>query len=230
MRDQLSGDTWIVIGGLDREIRHLRASVGTRQAMVQGSLGRVMTGLLAFAGLGAESMVRDPGWHFMDAGRRVERAIQLASLLRATVTTERDNATDSLLLESVLTTAESIITYRRRYRSQAQLETVLELLVLDRGNPRSLAHQLHALEADLAALPSGERQGRLDPAQRLALEAHTALRVIDPAHLAKADSTGWRGDLDAYLARTIELLCKTADAIDSTHFTHLPPQHALMGG
>ena len=55
----------------------------------------------------------------MDAGRRLERAMQLLSLLRATVTEARGTATDSLVLESVLSAAESIITYRCRYRSHA---------------------------------------------------------------------------------------------------------------
>src|SRR5207253_9081740 len=94
------------------------------------TLGQVRGSLLALAGVGAASMVRDPGWRFMDAGRRIERGCQLAALLRSTVTVEHGPATESLLLESVLTTAESIITYRRRYRSHAHLATMLDLLLL----------------------------------------------------------------------------------------------------
>ena len=93
-------------------------------------------------------------------------AIQLLSLLRDTVTQARGTATDSLVLESVLTAAESIITYRRRYRSQAQLETVLDLLLLDSGNPRSLAYQLERLTEDLDALPVPAER-RLREEQRL---------------------------------------------------------------
>src|SRR5439155_1168894 len=78
-----------------------------------------------------------------------------AALLRSTVTVEHDPATESLLLESVLTTAESIITYRRRYRSHAHLATMLDLLLLDPDNPRSLAHQLDLLLEDVRALPAG---------------------------------------------------------------------------
>jgi uncharacterized circularly permuted ATP-grasp superfamily protein/uncharacterized alpha-E superfamily protein len=230
VRDQLSGDTWIVIGSLDRSIPRRDSFVVDRRRGSQNSLSNVMTSLLALAGLGAESMVRDPGWYFMDAGRRIERAIQLASLLRATVTVERDTATDSLLLESVLTAAESIITYRRRYRSHAQLETVLDLLALDDDNPRSLAYQLDRLTEDLAALPSTGRRDRLDAAQRLVLEATTTLRLADTAHLAATAEDGTRQTLDAFLARIIELLCKAADAIDVTHFTHLMPQRTLQGG
>ena len=54
-------------------------------------------------GSATESMVRDPGWRFMDAGRRIERALQLASLLRATA--RRRSATPrptACMLESVL--------------------------------------------------------------------------------------------------------------------------------
>lgn len=229
VRDQLSGDTWTVIAGLDREIRHLRRPVGDPQAVLQGALGRVMTGLLAFAGLGAESMVRDPGWRLMDAGRRVERAVQLASLLRATVVQERDRPTDSLLLESVLTAAESIITYRRRYRSQANLETVLELVLIDEDNPRSLAYQLRALGDDLAALPTANRHNSLDPAQRLALEAQTLVRIAQPVRLSAPEQDGARPELDAMLARAIELLCLTSDTIVTTHFAQLLPQRSLAG-
>ena len=53
----------------------------------------------------------------------------------------------------MLTAAESIITYRRRYRSQAQLETRARPPADRRGNPRSLAYQLDRLADDLAALP-----------------------------------------------------------------------------
>jgi uncharacterized circularly permuted ATP-grasp superfamily protein/uncharacterized alpha-E superfamily protein len=230
VRDQLSGDTWIVIGSLDRSIPRHDGLLVDRRRGGQHSLSNVMTGLLALAGLGSESMVRDPGWHFMDAGRRIERAVQLASLLRATVTVERDTATDSLLLESVLTAAESIITYRRRYRSQAQLETVLDLLVLDDDNPRSLTYQLDQLTADLADLPGTSPRGRLDDAQRLVLEATTALRLADTARLAQTGPDAVRHELDAFLARIIELMCKAADAIDATHFSHLLPQQSLRGG
>ena len=229
VRDQLSGDTWMVVSGLEREIQLLRRTVVDEQSIVQGTLSRTMTSLLALAGLGAESMVRDPGWRFMDAGRRIERAVHLASLLRATVTTERDNASDSLLLESVLTAAESIITYRRRYRSHAQLATVLDLLVLDRENPRSLAYQLRMLTEDLDALPNPDPRGRLDDAQRLVLEASTALQLADTEALAVAGEDGTRSALDTFLSHVIELLCMAADAIDTRHFTHQLPQRAFSG-
>jgi len=84
VRDQLSSDTWLVVGSLDRVIQRLRIPQQDPKPLVQGALQRVMQSLLALGGLGNESMVRDLGWRFMDAGRRIERTVQLLSLPRAT--------------------------------------------------------------------------------------------------------------------------------------------------
>jgi uncharacterized circularly permuted ATP-grasp superfamily protein/uncharacterized alpha-E superfamily protein len=229
VRDQLSGDTWLVIGTLDRGLLELGGHLKDPQAVVQGVLQEVMQSLLALGGLGAESMVRDVGWHFMDAGRRIERAQQLVMLLRATVTDARGTATDSLLLESVLTAAESIITYRRRYRSHGQLETLLDMLLLDEGNPRSLAFALAQLTDNLDALPTQPTDRRLREDQRLLLEASTWVRLADTAELATEDDERHRPQLDAFLAALHEKLLATADAVDRDHFLHLPPQRSLVG-
>jgi uncharacterized alpha-E superfamily protein len=228
VRDQLSNDTWLVVGSLDRVILRLRSPENDRQADVQGALQRVMQSLLALGGLGDESMVRDVGWRFMDAGRRLERAIGLLSLLRATVTFARGTAADSLVFESVLTSAESIITYRRRYRSQAQLETLLDLLLLDADNPRSVLYQLDRLVADFEVVPGGVDQ-RLREEQRLLLEASTALRLVDTTALVATDPDGARPQLDAFLAAQLHLLSGAARAVDRVHFVSLLPQRRLVG-
>lgn len=226
VRDQLSLDTWSVLAGLERDLAEGNRHGGDRTAGMVPTLTAVLQRLLALAGLEAESLVRDPGWRFQDAGRRVERAIHLASLLRVTLTIERDQATDSLLLESVLTAAESIITYRRRYRSKARVATVLDLLLLDATNPRSILYQLQRLGEAAASFPSSTA-GRLDEVQRLVLEATTAVRVVDTAALARTDGDGTRPALDAFLWRLVDQLMGVADAIDRLHFTHQKPQRKL---
>lgn len=232
VRDQLSNDTWLVIGNLDREILELNNPNTEQRSAVQGALSRAMQSLLALGGLGAESMVRDPGWHFMDAGRRLERAMHLAELLRVTLVSTTDEATDSLILESLLTSAESIITYRRRYRSQAQVETVLDLLMLDRGNPRSLLFQLERLQSDVDALPRHTNDvlgaDRLSTEERLVLETVTVVRLADTAALARPNREGRREQLDTLLQRIGSMLRQASDALDLTHFTHQMPQRSFL--
>jgi uncharacterized circularly permuted ATP-grasp superfamily protein/uncharacterized alpha-E superfamily protein len=210
VRDQLSRDTWLVLGSLR----------GT------DDLGEVLRSLLALSGLTEQSMERDMAWRYMDAGRRLERSLQLLAFLRATLGRARDTATDSILLESVLTAAESILTYRRRYRSQARLQTVLDLLVLDEDNPRSVGHSLTRLTADLEGLPAGP-DGRLRDDQRSLLRVTTALRLSVTPVLAAEDADGTRPALVALLAELTDGLLATADAVARVHAFHRVPQRRL---
>jgi uncharacterized alpha-E superfamily protein len=163
----------------------------------------------------------------MNAGRRLERALQICALLRSTVSVAHDTATDSLLLESLLTSAESIITYRRRYRSHAQLGTVLDLLLLDPDNPRSVGYQVDRLSEHVATIARRESAGRLTEPERLMLEISTALRLTDLTPLAEADPDGGRPGIAAFLERLSGLLERTGDALDAAHFTHLLPQQPM---
>ena len=110
-------------------------------ADVPTAIARVLEGLLALSGLIAESLVRDA------AGASARSAAGSS----APCTSPRccgdgqqagSGAADSLVLESVLIAAESIITYRRRYPTRAGVATVLDLLLADRENPRAVAFQL----------------------------------------------------------------------------------------
>jgi len=227
VRDQLSSDTWLVVADLERDLLASHNGRGSGRA----TLGRVVRALLALSGLAAESMVRDPGWRFMEVGRRIERALQLVTLLRSCVTLERDTAGDSLLFESVLTAAESIVTYRRRYRSHAQLETMLDLLLLDPDNPRSLTYQAQRLAEAVDELPgSRPAPAQLSEAGRLALVVSTTLRLADTASLAETDEHHRRVALDDFLVGMAQSLAATAAAVDADNFVHLLPQRSLIGG
>lgn len=225
VRDLLSSDTWLVVGHLDRDLEDLR--VRSASSPDPTALGRVLQALLALSGLAAENTVRDAGWRFLEAGRRIERSLLLSALLRTTVTAATGTATDSLVLESTLIAAESIITYRRRYRSRAQVDTVLDLLVLDLDNPRSLAHQTTALHEATVGLP--RRVGTGDsPAEALAEEAADLVRRVDTAALGAADADGGRPMLTGFLRRLDELLVGTAEALDTEHFSHQMPQRTVF--
>lgn len=231
VRDQLSSDTWLVVSNLERELTAL--GLDGEGALDHGAtpaaLAAMLKSLLAVAGLVNESMVRDAGWRFLDAGRRLERALRLSTLLRTTLDRSRSTAAESLVLESVLTAAESIITYRRRYRSHAQTATVLDLLLLDEGNPRAAAHQLTRLAEDVADMPR-RAAARASEEERLVLEASTALRLVDVRALAVADEHGRRDALVDFLDHLEELLSRTGQAIDDAHFTHREPSRPVRGG
>ncbi len=227
VRDQLSVDTWLVTGTLERQLATLSAASNDRHDVVQETLGAVLRSVLALHGLAGESMVRDAGWHFLEAGRRIERFQHLALLLRATLGQEQSPATESLVFESVLMASESIITYRRRYRSHAQLETLLDLLVGDPGNPRSLRFQADRLEAALAGLPGRETGLALSVVERDLLTLSTALRVADSASLVRRDADGGRAELSAFLDDMVARITTLAVDVAERSFAHILRQQSL---
>jgi uncharacterized circularly permuted ATP-grasp superfamily protein/uncharacterized alpha-E superfamily protein len=228
VRDQLSSDTWLVIGHLDHDLANLDDGPMASDA---GGLGRVVAAMLALAGLSAESMVRDDGWQFMEAGRRLERALQITALLAATTTIRRDDATDGMVLESTLVAAESIITYRRRHRSQARVATLLDLLLCDGANPRSLAFQVERLSSVIEAMPTAEPAHQTD-LEALVRQLAAQVEGIDTAELARTQGPSTSGQpgrpvLVGQLDAITGILTSLGEAIDRAHFSHQLPQRPV---
>ncbi len=228
LRDQLSVDTWLVIGSLQRELDSLDPPSADRDEAVTNVLSALLQGLLALSGLAAESMVRDQGWHFMDAGRRLERALQVCALVGCTLADEHDPGTESLVVESTLTAAESIITYRRRYRSRARASTVLDLLLTDAGNPRSLRFQIDRLHEDLLAIHAGHSGTTASTAPPLVLDLAHMVHTAESSLLADADPAGRRVRLDQLTSSITSTLRRCADAVGSDNFTRFVPQHSVV--
>ena len=102
------------------------------------------------------NITRGPGWHFLNIGRRIERSVQMVDLLRSIIVPIDPENWPSL--EMLLEVADSSITYRSRYFTVLQAAPVVDLLMNDEANPRSLAFQLKDLArhcASLSGMPSG---------------------------------------------------------------------------
>ena len=212
-RDQLSTDTWSILSDLERVLVPFD---GTGGVLIATSMARLREALMAFAGLAAESMVRDAGWRFMDAGRRLERALQLARLLRGTMVDRHPPAVETLVEESTLIAAESIITHRRRYPAQAGADTIFELLLIDRDNPRSLAFQLDRLGTSLRRIGGSTDS---DPDQ-LVQQVSARLLAVDCRALDSVGPGGRRDSLEELLGAIVEDLHELAVSIESAHFAH----------
>ncbi|WP_404445480.1 circularly permuted type 2 ATP-grasp protein [Microbacterium marinum] len=220
VRDQLSGDTWRVFSNIERAMRALRSSPHPHRTAE--SAGRMLAAMLSLYGVTA-NMIRDAGWHMIEAGRYLERGIQLSRLLADTLATPRSVRADRDVLESLLVTAESVVTHRRRYRGTTRAADVAELLLLDPDNPRSLAFSLAALRSHLAALPASTGSSR---AERLLDQLETWLAEIDAAELTLVDG-GHRPRLTEALTEVVAQLEQLSDAIGHLHFEAGPPPMSL---
>ena len=112
-------------------------------------------------------------------------------------------------LDVLLELADSQITYRQRYVMVAARAPVIDLVMLDPNNPRSVAYQLDRIEAHLAALPRRSADGRLSPPQQIAASLATRLRTADAAEID-----------DAMILDAEHALMKLSDAIASAYLTH----------
>ena len=220
VREQLSADTWQLVGDMEEELGLFRRRPPTQFVGAQPSLLRLQRSLLALSGVCAENMERDPAWLFLDGGRRLERARSLVRLLRSVLVEKRAGVVEDLLVESLLKTSESLLIFRRRSGSILHVSGALDLLVYDVANPRSVLFQLDRLVAHLAELPKRSSAQRLGNEERLALEATTRLRLTDPDRLAAVDATGRRVELDTVFATADGLLGDLLDSLQRTYFAH----------
>jgi uncharacterized alpha-E superfamily protein len=158
-------------------------------------------------------MTRLAGWRFLELGRRIERGLITCRMVRTfALTGAPDGGRDGMQddgLDVLLEFADSQISYRQRYVMVAALAPVVDLVVLDPNNPRSVVFQLDAIETHLAALPRRNDSGRLSPVQQIAASIATRLRTADAA------------SVDAALIGDVEqALMKLSDAITAVYLAN----------
>jgi uncharacterized circularly permuted ATP-grasp superfamily protein/uncharacterized alpha-E superfamily protein len=232
IRDFWSSDSWRVLDTIDTQLAALRSRHGVNIGNLSEQLNQLVVSLAAFNGLTSDRLMRDEAWRFLDMGRRIERALLLASLTRSTVAVHTEEPVEALLLDAVLSTGESILTYRQRYRSYLEVRTVLELMLLDVNNPRGMIHQLVRLQETLSGLPAEAATAtggaELCERDRLALEAVTQLRLVSLDRLVRCEpGSALRHDLDQTMARITHLLTRMSEVISDQYFAHLRESQQL---
>lgn len=233
VRDQMSNDTWMVLGGVERALanqaaappRSQRGSRVVDDTQLAAAQQQTLSGMLALSGVAAESMVHDAGWTMMDIGKRIERGLALTALLRATLTTERTPGAEQTITESALVACESSVIYRRRNLGKVSVAAVAELVLFDGENPRSLVYQLERLRLNLRALPGASGSSR---PERLVDEISTRLRRLDPGDLEEVDD-GRRVELDGLLNAMHRALRDLSDLITSAQLSLPGDMQPLWG-
>ena len=237
VRERLSADTWRVIWDLERYWSDLYATTAydemdeTRLRLAQTALDRVIASLAAFLGLNMESMGYDEGWFLLDAGRRLERTMQMSSMLRSILTFKQETPVEQLLLERILDLNECLMTYRSRYRSRLHIAPVLDLLLCDRTNPRSMVYQLERLQKRVEDLPHKRPHkafSSLPEQERLILEALTALRLAEAEHLTESNDKGMRTTLDTLLGKVSDLTADVSASVTQEFFNHAHTQQQML--
>lgn len=228
LRDRVSTDAWRILQGIERDLSEFdNFEEADRPARVAQLLNRLAVEFLAFSGVVAESMTRGYAWRFLDMGTRIERGINSAMLIQSSLGTSI--ADESALLDAILEIFDSSLTYRRRYFNQMDVAAVVDLLVADEANPRSIAYQVAAIEEHLCHLPGQASHPQSRPQNQIILKLRTTLRLADLSGNCRAAETGTRAGLNALMSEVVQHLQQVAEYISQIYFSHAELAHRLVG-
>jgi uncharacterized circularly permuted ATP-grasp superfamily protein/uncharacterized alpha-E superfamily protein len=226
VRERISMDMWRILNRLPAQDAYDLANPPTLSDLLDLLNDRVLI-LAGFGGIAMESMTRGHGWCFLDMGRKIERALHTVGLLHWTLM--NPGACEGTLLEALLEIADSSMTYRRRYLSGVQASAVLDLLIADESNPRSVVFLLLALRDVIATLPSDVRQATRSPEERMIVSLVTKVQLADVVELARVDEHGHRSRLHTFLGELHDELPRLAEAISHHYLSHLQTSRQLAG-
>lgn len=176
LRDRMSADHWRSLNQLiaDPVFQRGLSSTHLGLPLAMSWLDRAVTSMTTLSGFVLDGMTRGVGWRFLSIGRRLERLSTLCNVLQVATQEGRTHGLDWLLEY-----ADSTVTYRSRYLVAPEWLPVLDLLLRDEVNPRSLAFQVKGLAEYIAKLELSH--GRF--ASDVLAPAHHALRNLSSVDL-----------------------------------------------
>ncbi|MEO6898300.1 MAG: alpha-E domain-containing protein, partial [Caldimonas sp.] len=211
LRDRMSIDHWRT---LNRLIADPALQREPALPMTLVWLDRAITSMMTLSGFVLDGMTRGIGWRFVSMGRRIERLSTMCSVLQVATGEGRTHELDWLL-----DLADSSVTYRSSYLAAPEWLPVLDMIVRDASNPRSLAFQAKGLAEFIARLES--THGPF--ASMLLAPAHAALRALAGGDLRPESE---------HLADVIGQLQRAAHAVsDATSlkfFSHAVPRSMVQ--
>ena len=171
LRDRMSADNWRTLNQLAADPVFQR---GAALPLALSWLDRAVTSMMTLSGYVLDGMTRSVGWRFLSIGRRLERLSHLCVSLQVATTEGASHGLDWLL-----DLTDSTGTYRGRYLVAPEWLPVLDMLMRDETNPRSIAFQVKGLVEYIDKLELSH--GRF--ASDVLAPAQAALRALAPLDL-----------------------------------------------
>ncbi|WP_372755144.1 circularly permuted type 2 ATP-grasp protein [Mariniflexile sp.] len=230
LRNLWSKDMWRVFDGIQKIWKRFEEDDDkTSIPALTKVLDRIITRLIAFMGLIEESILVEQGLLLYFIGLQTEQAMMNIAKCRSLLVVNYKQQPQYEILESLLTSHESLNIYRYSYRSYLSIENVIHLILLDTEYPKSLTYQLRRIQKDIDRLPHSEINGKATLCQKFISVANTKIRSLNIESLLELDNDDiLRQNLDDELAELSDLLHETSLAISDTYFNHSYQQKQLV--
>jgi uncharacterized alpha-E superfamily protein len=177
IRDRISREMWEDINSLYHSVLGFKPeeelAVGPHRFC-----NAIKFGSHRFHGVADDTLPHDEGWHFLQAGRALERSSMTARIVDVEYHQLVDRAveaTDNHQWMAVLKSVAAYEIYRRQYHSRIEPEKVAELLILHPQHPRSIRFSIAALQEALRAISGSPPSSYANEAERLTGKLHETL-------------------------------------------------------
>ena len=230
VRGRLSSDHWRTIVTARNDFRDALRRLAPRvengqynRLEVMAALERLAVQLSAISGAQGDRMTRDEAWRLLFVGRHIERIASLSTFLRTTAAQRAisTHAGFDLLLDLF----DSTLTYRSLYPGRFQLLPLLDLLVVEPTNPRSLYGVYQRLISKLDDLPIPVAHTQRGALSAL-LPPVSAFPTADV--LCEPDEQGQLSALIHVCDRMAALMSALSNEISARFFSHASANQAWM--
>jgi uncharacterized alpha-E superfamily protein len=188
---------------------------------VQRLLAETSQMLAALTGAQTDRMSRDDGWRLLSMGRHIERLEFLSHALSEAV--QLGLIEEQAGFDAVLDLFDSTISFHAQYQQSRTPQALMDLLVTDSDNPRSLGWVAHTLRSRLRRMGHLANGATLPLAERLPalIELNPeALWPLDTYASAATPAMDQTLPLQATLGQCQSAAREVSDQLCSLFFTH----------
>jgi uncharacterized alpha-E superfamily protein len=158
VRERLSQEHWRIITRAEEDLfarffaARQKSDLSTLQAL--HILKDTSDHMAAITGAQTDRMTRDDGWRLLSIGRHIERLSFLSGALNRAL--DCGSLQTESGFDAMVELFDSAITFHAQFQQSRDMAALIDLLVLDRDNPRSVAWVAHTLRGRLAKLAGSE--------------------------------------------------------------------------
>jgi uncharacterized alpha-E superfamily protein len=219
VREQISSEMWEQLNRMFIEVKHADADEAWD---VDDFLYAIKDGTYLFQGITDSTMTHGEGWQFIQAGRSLERAVALSTLLGVHFREFYGQESEPEPLEwiGLLRSCTAFEAYCKAYTADLRPERIAEFLMLNPSFPHSIRFSADALETAMKQIGAEVSSRRSARVERIAgrMQATLAFGQIDEI---------MHGGLQAYLETVLRQCSQAHSALYQTYIAY-PIEAALQ--
>lgn len=221
VREQISTEMWEQINQIYLFVEQVNIDA-MWESTPQEFFQNIKTGVHLFQGLTDSTMIHNQGWHFIQAGRFLERAVATAALMDVFFcpahhlpqeTIDNPQIPEHLLWLGLLRSCTGFEAYCKLYTAELEPRCILEFLALNAEFPHAINCAVQTMRRALLGVVEATQSDRSERSYRRASRLHADLQYAQVDEIAESD-------LHAYFDGIQQQCIRIHDAIYQSYITY----------